>query len=309
MSKITKDQLWKAIIEELFDSFLRFFYSQYIDQIDIDRGFEFLEKELQSLYPKSESKNRRADKLVKVWLKNGKEQWILIHVEVQGYSDKEFSERVYNMHSRIRDRYHRPVSILIIYTDDSPTFHPKEYREDCFGTECSLKFSTHKLLNHPPETHKNSNNPFSIVMEMAWYALKKNKLSEEHYVEVGKKIVRKLVRKGFDSMTIRSIVEFIRYYVSFENSKIFNKFNKAIDKTLKIEKDMSILELVKKHKEAEIFEKGIEKGVDLGAEKEARLIQSISIFLREGKPDSFIMKELNTSNEKIDMVKKIMGIN
>ncbi len=300
MSKITKDQLWKAIIEELFESFLHFFYTDYVEQIDFSRGFEFLEKELQSLYPKSESKNRRADKLVKVWLNNGEEQWILIHVEVQGYSDKEFSERVYNMHSRIRDRYHRPVSILIIYTDDSPNYHPKEYRENCFGTECSLRFLTYKLLDNPPETHSNPDNPFSIVMEMAWFALKKNKLSEEYYVEVGKKIVKKLVNKGFDSVTIRNIVEFIRYYVNFENSKIFDKFNKAIDKTLKIEKDMSILELVKKHKEAEILEKGMEKGMET--------IQKISELLKLGKTDEYILKEIDTTMDQIDFVKKILDM-
>ncbi len=300
MSKITKDQLWKAIIEELFESFLHFFYTDYVEQIDFSRGFEFLEKELQSLYPKSESKNRRADKLVKVWLNNGEEQWILIHVEVQGYSDKEFSERVYNMHSRIRDRYHRPVSILIIYTDDSPNYHPKEYRENCFGTECSLRFLTYKLLDNPPETHSNPDNPFSIVMEMAWFALRKNKLSEEYYVEVGKKIVKKLVNKGFDSVTIRNIVEFIRYYVNFENSKIFDKFNKAIDKTLKIEKDMSILELVKKHKEAEILEKGMEKGMET--------IQKISELLKLGKTDEYILKEIDTTMDQIDFVKKILDM-
>jgi len=205
MKKITKDQLWKAIIEELFEPFLHFFYPSYVNQIDFEKGFEFLEKELQSLYPKSESKN-----------------------------------------------------------------------------------------------------PFSIVMEMAWYALKKNKLSEEHYVEVGKKIVKKLVRKGFDILTIRKIVEFIRYYVNFENSEIFNKFNESINKTLKIENDMGILELVKKHKEAEIFEKGEKKGEKRGEKRGEKKIIQIIKFLKAGKTTEFIAKELDTTKKEVEDLRKII---
>ena len=33
------------------------------------------------------------DKLVKAYLKDGSEQWILVHIEVQGDEDKDFSQR------------------------------------------------------------------------------------------------------------------------------------------------------------------------------------------------------------------------
>ncbi|HFB99648.1 MAG TPA: hypothetical protein ENJ53_02475 [Phaeodactylibacter sp.] len=259
MSKISKDLLWKGIIKVLFNPFLHYFYKEYVDEIDFEKGFEFLDKELQTMYAQSDSKNRQADLLVKVWLKNGKEKWILIHIEVQGYRDDEFSERVFNMYSRIRDRYGKPVSVLIIYTDDSPSFHPKEFREDCLGTVSHLQFSTYKLLENPPSKSLDPDNPFSIVMEIAWYALKKNKLSEENYVSLGKEIVRKLIAKNFDHETIRYVVEFLRHYVGFENSELFGKFSEVIDNTLKIEKNMGILEVIRKHKEEEIREDEIEK--------------------------------------------------
>ena len=142
MSKITTDQLWKSIIEDLFEEFIYYFYDDYAQQIDFKRKFEFLDKELQTIYPKSDSKNRRVDKLVKVFLKDGREEWILIHIEVQGYKDELIGERMYNSYYRIYDRYNKPVSALVIYIDDAPDFHPKEFKQNCFDSQMIFSFRT-----------------------------------------------------------------------------------------------------------------------------------------------------------------------
>ena len=41
------DTLWKGILEDLFDDFLRFFYLNADDIFDMSRGFDFLDKELE----------------------------------------------------------------------------------------------------------------------------------------------------------------------------------------------------------------------------------------------------------------------
>lgn len=81
---IRKDTLWKGIIEDLAEEFVCFFFADYIEQIDLTKGFVFLDKELKQLAARSASQERRADKLFKVWLVDGRELWFLIHVEVQG---------------------------------------------------------------------------------------------------------------------------------------------------------------------------------------------------------------------------------
>lgn len=92
---VDKDTLWKGIIEDLIEDFLHFFFPEYVDQIDFERGFAFLDKELEQLSPQSESIRRHADKLIKAYLKDGTEQWFLIHVEVQGYADEHFALRMF----------------------------------------------------------------------------------------------------------------------------------------------------------------------------------------------------------------------
>lgn len=55
---VNKDALWKGIIEDLVEDFVHFFFSDAVPQIDFDRGFTFLDKELAQLAGSSESKLR-----------------------------------------------------------------------------------------------------------------------------------------------------------------------------------------------------------------------------------------------------------
>jgi hypothetical protein len=130
------DTLWKAILEDVFEDFLRFFYPNADEIFDIERGFEFLDKELEDLFPEMEHENiRYVDKLVKVWLKDGTEEWILIHIEVQGTAQKLFEERMFTYFYRIRDKYKRKITAWAILTDRNKKFLPKEYIETYLGTK------------------------------------------------------------------------------------------------------------------------------------------------------------------------------
>ena len=147
---VSKDILWKGIIEDLIEDFLHFFFPEQVDQIDFERGFTFLDKELEQLSPQSESKRRHADKLIQAYLKNGEEQWFLIHVEVQGYSDENFAFRMYQYAYRIRDRYNRPIVALAIFTNANRLHHYSEYREAYWGTKTLYQYRTFTIIDHEP---------------------------------------------------------------------------------------------------------------------------------------------------------------
>lgn len=89
------DSLWKEVIESFFPRFLEFFFPDAYAVIDWGRGYEFLDTELQQLEPDAEIGKRLVDKVAKVWLLNGEEAWVLVHVEVQGQYDSEFAQRMY----------------------------------------------------------------------------------------------------------------------------------------------------------------------------------------------------------------------
>ena len=102
---VWRDTLWKALIEELVEDFLYFFFPTYMDQIDLRRGVVFLDKDLEQIMPEADTGRRHADKLFKVWLNDGEERWFLAHVEVQGYPDADFAFRMFQYYYRILDRY------------------------------------------------------------------------------------------------------------------------------------------------------------------------------------------------------------
>ncbi|NJK62536.1 MAG: hypothetical protein HC921_07475, partial [Synechococcaceae cyanobacterium SM2_3_1] len=74
------DAAWKETLDLYFEPFLAFLFPEAHAAINWDRLVEFLDKEFQDLIPEAEVGRRYADKLVKAWLSNGEEAFILIHV-------------------------------------------------------------------------------------------------------------------------------------------------------------------------------------------------------------------------------------
>ncbi len=74
------DYLWKGILEDIFEDFLRFMYPDADKIFDFTRDIEFLDKELEQLFPPAEDKTavKFVDKLAKVYTHKGTEEWVLI---------------------------------------------------------------------------------------------------------------------------------------------------------------------------------------------------------------------------------------
>lgn len=207
---VGKDTLWKGIIEDLIEEFLYFFFPEYVDQIDFERGFTFLDKELEKLFPQSRSKRRHADKLIRAYLKDGTEKWFLIHVEVQGYSDPNFALRMFQCAYRIRDRYGKLPVALAIYTDTNRKHHYYEYRESFWRTEIHYFFQTFIVMDHSPEQLRHSGNLFGFVMEVARRELDVVNEDDERRLYVKTELVRHLFQLGISRKKIQHLLDFIK---------------------------------------------------------------------------------------------------
>ncbi|BAY12667.1 hypothetical protein [Calothrix sp. NIES-2098] len=121
------DSPWKEIIELYFPRFLEFFFTLAYDAIDWTRPYEFLDTELQQLEPDAEIGRRFVDKVAKVWLLDGEEAWVLVHVEVQGQYDSQFAERMYTYNYRLFDRHKKRVISLAVLADEQANWRPSSY--------------------------------------------------------------------------------------------------------------------------------------------------------------------------------------
>jgi hypothetical protein len=111
------DILLKSAFEKAFPDLLRFYFENADAIFDMEKGFEFLDKELIELFPELERQGgtRFVDMLVKTFLKDGTEEWILIHLEIQrgqhkGFCPQDVPILVLNLRS-LWSGYCRPCSV------------------------------------------------------------------------------------------------------------------------------------------------------------------------------------------------------
>jgi hypothetical protein len=226
---ISKDVLWKGLVYDLFDEFLAFYFPAYVAEVDFSQKPVFLDKELAEISPLSDAGEHRADMLVKVFLKDGTEKWLLIHIEIQGYEDKEFEQRMFHYYYRIWDKYQKSIASIAIFTDEKADYHPKKYEFATWDTHLSYKFTTYKILDAKQADLDKMNNPFALVTEVVLLAIQQKKEDELVVLELKTALFRKLLEKGYDKNYIRILGRFLEYYKTFRNLALNSQFKKNMD--------------------------------------------------------------------------------
>lgn len=196
---ISRDQIWKEIIEDLFPKFIEFFLPELYLDIDFNKKVNFLEQELNKLFPNSKENSRRVDKLAEVTLKNKRKKLILVHVEVQGYYDKNFDKRIFSYYYRIYDRFKKDIVTLAIFTEDNKNYKPNKYNRNNYGTEITLKYNIYKILEQSEKELLNSKNIFSLVILASLYSLKSQNDDEKKLnfkTELAKLLFKKIIQKN-----------------------------------------------------------------------------------------------------------------
>ena len=252
------DGPWKEAIEEWFESFLAFFFPLVHAEIDGQKGYEFLDKELQQLTPDSATGSRTVDKLVKVIWKTGEECWILIHVEVQGQAEAQFPRRMYVYRYRIDDKFNRPVISLAVLADEEKNWRPDEYRESLAGCELSFRFPTVKLLDFVDriEWLETEKNPFAVVT-LAHLKTQQTRRNTEERSHWKVPLTKGLYRRGYNAQRVRRLYRLIDWLLRLpmETEKL------AWREIVEFEEDQQMPYVTS----AELI--GIEKGMEKGMEK------------------------------------------
>jgi len=211
------DEAWKKIIERFFPQFLEFFIPELYADVDFSKPFTFLDKEMEQLAQQSFGGSKFVDKLVQVFLKDGSDRWILVHIEVQGDEDKAFSLRMYRYFYRIFDRHGKPVvSIAILASFESEvatgTFELKEY-----GSGVEFQYLTFKLMRYEREDLENDANPIALVILAAQDRERlrrgRDRFNAKWY------LIRKLYERGYSREEIIGLFEFIDWVLQLSDEE------------------------------------------------------------------------------------------
>ena len=294
------DLLWKGVLEDLFDDFLRFFYPEADTLFDLDKSFEYLDKELEQLFPPEAGNfaTRYVDKLVKVYTRGGGEEWVLVHVEVQGYTDRDFARRMYQYYSRILDRYDKPITAFAIFADTNKSFHPRYYEREFLGTRIYYSYNTYKIIDHSDAELEASNNPFAMAVLSAKLSLSRPGLKDQQLFELAYDLAKRLLAKQIPREKIRKIMTFLRYYLRFENPEISAKFVQELSILTERTTTMGIEELLLDQAKKEGKLEGKKEGKEEGKLEEAKDIARA--MKNEGIPLVQVTKFTRLSVEEIE---------
>lgn len=278
------DELWKGILDDTFEDFLRFFFPNADELFDFKKKFVFLDKEFNRLFPPEENAAgvRFVDKLVKVHLKNGGTKFILVHIEVQSSKGhEELSKRMFRYFYRAKDKHNVNITAFAVLIDNVKSYHPKIYKEEYLGTRLSYEFNTYKVLNQDEAKLRADPNPFAIVVLTVLMALKNKKVKDGRLKEIKMDLIRELIKRKVSRAKQDKIMAFIAYYVNFENPDMMIKFEKEVEQLTGRTTPMGVKEILLERRKREGIEIGIEKGQAIGRHAEALEIA------REMKKDKF----------------------
>lgn len=161
----------KEVLERYFPDFLAFFFPTAHADIAWERGHRFLDKELQKVVRDTEMGRHWADKLVQITTRDGNEDWLLVHIEIQGQRETGFAQRMFTYNYRLFDRYARPVVSLAVLGEgrDETAGH---FGYGRWGGETSFTFPTVCLNDYCDRSAEltASANPFAVIMQAHLHA-------------------------------------------------------------------------------------------------------------------------------------------
>lgn len=207
------DSPWKEALDAYFPEFMEFFFPDAFAEIDWNKGYETLDKELQKVVQDANLGKRLADKLVKVRLKNNQETIILIHTEIQGQYETDFAKRMFIYHYRIFDKYidkNTEIISLAVLGDEEPNWQPSQYSHSRFGCRVTFDFPIIKLLNYQDRLNQleNNPNPFAMVC-LAYLQSKETSRNPEARLKSKLRLIKSLYQRGYSREMIIQLFRLI----------------------------------------------------------------------------------------------------
>jgi hypothetical protein len=204
------DSPWKEALRLYLRSFMHLCFPKVEARIDWTRPAEFLDKELQQITREAEAGKQYVDMLIKVWLVDGSEEWILLHIEVQHRMDPDFPARLYRYNYRVFDVYGKRVATLAILADADPNWRPARYESEVLGCRVQFDFLVCKLLDLvADETRLRASCEPSAIVVLANWAVQQSARDDERRLALKWDLTRRLYGMGLEKLDILELYRLV----------------------------------------------------------------------------------------------------
>jgi hypothetical protein len=204
---INHDSPWKETLDRFLRPFLELTFPSITRHIDWSVDPISLEQEFREIAPDAELGPLRADKLIKVRLLNGTDQWLLIHIEVQMQYDPKLPRRIFDYCCRIHSRYKIPVVPLVILGDTRRSWRPTTYSGGFGKLGLSIRFATCKVSDFKgrlEDRHHRDN--LTIFIIAAHLGTQKHRRDPASLSECRLELTQELYARGYTQEDLRSLV-------------------------------------------------------------------------------------------------------
>ena len=215
------DGFWRDLIERFWRELLKSLLPTLCAIADLTKEPEFLDKELRDVLHIQDDRNspRFVDMLLKIPLKGGGAEWILLHIEVQGPGGEDLTFRMYRYCSLIFAHYNRlPVALAILTAprEDETTgiFEASQH-----GTSIYYKFNCIELDRLDDNQLLASDNPFDLALCAARRA-KRSRDDEGMKFRYLRELRRLLGQKGWSDRDCRDLLIFIEWIINLKDQEL-----------------------------------------------------------------------------------------
>lgn len=260
------DSPWKEVVEHAFPEFIDFYFPNINRQIDWAYGYTFLDKELQKIARDGELGRRYVDKLVRVTTLAGEEDWLCVHIEVQGEVDPGFERRMFVYNYRIFDTYDRPVASLAVLADDDPTWRPDRFEYERLGCRHSLHFPVAKLVDYiaDEESLLANPSPFALITAAHLYTRRTRKSPARRF-DAKRRLVRLLYQRNWSRQRIIDLFRVLDWMLKLPDS-LERQLWQDIE-NIEGERNVTYVSSIERFAIERGMKKGMQQGIEQGMQQ------------------------------------------
>ena len=234
---------------------------------DLTKEPAFLDKELRDVLHISDDLDspRFVDVLLKIPLKDGGDEWVLLHIEVQGPGGENLTFRMFDYCCRLFGHYHRMPVALAILTAPRNNETAGVFEASQHGTSICYNFNCIELDKLDDVKLLASENPFDLALYAARRA-KQSRDDENMKFRYLRELRRVLGRKGWTDRDCRDLLIFIEWIINLKDQELREDYASFKDETE--ETRMRFKSLSTDH----ILEEGRMQGITIGRSQERKTI-------------------------------------
>jgi hypothetical protein len=205
-----------------------------------------------------------------VYRHDGSEDWVCIHIEVQGSRDAGFAERMFVYNYRIYDRHRRAVASLAVLADDDPGWRPDGFSVELFGCRHSLRYPVSKLTDVTADLEAllADSNPFALVAA-AHHLTRNTRHDPARRFDAKRRLVRLLYERNWTRLRILELFGVLDWMMRLPEELETELWRdiEVIEGERQVKYVTSVERLAIKRGIEQGIEKGIVQGVEQGIEQ------------------------------------------